>query len=116
MKSKLGVVLALLFLTACAASIPKEQLAKFAFIRPGSTNFWSVVGGGSTVSLTAIDGQPASTKNGPVAVTPGKHEITMTCAGHENTFEVDFKVGEIYEYTYGVGGPKGCFGGLIKVN
>ncbi|WP_444906212.1 hypothetical protein ACJJIR_16835 [Microbulbifer sp. SSSA008] len=104
------------FLAGCAASIPKEDLEKSAFIRAGSTNIWSITSGGSTVSLTAIDGLPVNTKNGPVAVSPGKHTITMSCAGNENDFELTVKAGEIYEYTYGVGGPKGCFGGLIKVN
>ena len=103
-------------LVGCAASIPNEDLEKSAFIRAGSTNIWSMTSGGSSVSLKAIDGKSANTTNGPVAVSPGKHAITMSCAGNENELALTFKAGEIYEYAYGVGGPSGCFGGLIKVN
>lgn len=102
-------------LAGCAASIPKEELDKFAFIRAGSTNIWSLTSGGSSVSLKAIDGVATEKSSGPLAVSPGKHRITMVCAGNENELEITFNVGEIYEYAYGAGGPNGCFGGLVKV-
>ncbi len=116
MRNVLIALSLVVLLVGCSASIPKEQLDKSAFIRAGSTNIWSLTSGGSSVSLTAIDGVSANNSNGPVAVSPGNHKITMSCAGNENEFEFTVKAGEIYEYTYGVGGPTRCHGGLIKVN
>ena len=103
-------------LSACAASIPIAQLEQYAFIRAGSTNFFSFTSGGPTVSLTAIDGKPSNLDNGPLAVEPGNHSITMECGGNENSFELNFSAGEIYEYAVGYGGQKGCLGRLFKVN
>ena len=116
MKIKTFGILISLLLSACSASIPKAQLDKYAFIRSGSTNFFSLTSGGSSVSLTAIDGKPMSMENETLAVDPGKRNVTMECGGVPDTFEITFNAGDIYEYAVARGGSKGCAGRLFKVN
>ena len=99
-----------------SASPAPRAASKVAFIVSGDVNLRGATRFGPEVSVVEVDGKPTDSPQGPIALTPGTHSVSMKCGDTTRMQTLRVAAGEVYLFAMRVTpGERGCTGYLSRI-